>query len=67
MRSDGNVDDINITINPDTFSSRQFLLKYVVVLSSELTSKNVNIIVKANNVMGSVSSKSTLLTLADVP
>ncbi len=58
---------MNIPIDPDNFVSRRDLFSYLVILDSTFTGKIINVKVIAYNSMGSVTSRSTLLILADVP
>lgn len=67
LRDDANGSDVDIPIDPASFNSRQDLYQYDVVLDSTFTGKKINVKVTAVNAMGSVTSKSTLLVLADVP
>lgn len=67
LRDDGNGSDVDIPIDPTDVPNRPDLYQYNVVLDSTFTGKNINVKVTAINAMGSVTSRSTLLVLADVP
>jgi hypothetical protein len=67
LRDDGEGSDVDIPIETASVASRPDLYEYTVVLDSSFTGKYINVKVTAINAMGSITSKSTLLVLADVP
>jgi hypothetical protein len=61
LRDDGEGSDVdNLITSVNAFT-------YEVVLDDTFTGKPLNVKVTANNVMGSVTSKATLLILSSVP
>ena len=67
FRDDGAGSDINISIDPGTVGSSISQLSHTATLGSSETGKSFRVVAQASNVIGSVSSSSITIVLADKP